>query len=219
MDDIDLEKIEKDVSTRITELKQIPIISKAFDILDNLPKYLKYHTKEHTENVLHEAILFGIIDNLPEKQLEKVAVAAVWHDVGYLIKQNNNEEESVQLFEKALPQFNLEYREDVKKMILDTKLKITKKGPEIIGGNPISAYLLDADVSNFGRIDFREKLNLIAEESNINLTNKVTKLKFLKFALSLLKNQDWNTEIARKLRQKQKIINIAKLEEEISILY
>lgn len=216
--EISLNNIEKEVSVKIEKLKKNPIIRKAFDMLDDLPEYLRYHTKEHTEDVFHEAILFGIHDGLGEKELEKIAVAAAWHDIGFLIKQNNNEAAAVSLFEREVFLSNLDYVNDVKKMIMDTKLEITENGPEILMKHNTSAYLLDADVSNFGRPDFKDKMNLIAEESKMDLNNKEIKIKFLKFTLTLLKNQNWHTNAARELRQEQKMINIAELEKEIELL-
>ena len=216
--EISLNNIEKEISVKIEKLKKNPIIRKAFDMLDDLPEYLRYHTKEHTEDVFHEAILFGIHDGLGEKELEKIAVAAAWHDIGFLIKQNNNETAAVSLFEREVFLLNLDYVNDIKKMIMDTKLEITENGPEILMKYNTSAYLLDADVSNFGRPDFKDKMNLIAEESKIDLNNKEIKIKFLKFTLTLLKNQNWHTNAARELRQEQKMINIAELEKEIELL-
>ena len=216
--EISLNNIEKEISVKIEKLKKNPIIRKAFDMLDDLPEYLRYHTKEHTEDVFHEAILFGIHDGLGEKELEKIAVAAAWHDIGFLIKQNNNETAAVSLFEREVFLSNLDYVNDVKKMIMDTKLEITENGPEILMKHNTSAYLLDADVSNFGRPDFKDKMNLIAEESKMDLNNKEIKIKFLKFTLTLLKNQNWHTNAARELRQEQKMINIAELEKEIELL-
>ena len=216
--EISLNNIEKEISVKIEKLKKNPIIRKAFDMLDDLPEYLRYHTKEHTEDVFHEAILFGIHDGLGEKELEKIAVAAAWHDIGFLIKQNNNETAAVSLFEREAFLLNLDYVNDIKKMIMDTKLEITENGPEILMKYNISAYLLDADVSNFGRPDFKDKMNLIAEESKMDLNNKEIKIKFLKFTLTLLKNQNWHTNAARELRQEQKMINIAELEKEIELL-
>ncbi|MFA5840800.1 MAG: HD domain-containing protein [Candidatus Paceibacterota bacterium] len=215
---IDLVKLEKNVSAKIEKLKELPIISKAFEMLNKLPEYLRYHVKQHTEDVFHEAILFGIADGLEEIEIERLAVAAAWHDVGYLIRPNDNEEVAVELFEKEASQANLEYAEDVKKMIMDTKLKITEKGPEILMTNSISAHLLDADVSNFGRTDFRDKRGLVAEELKIDLANEEIKRKFLEFGLALLKNHKWHTGIAHKLRQEQKMKNISELEKEIADL-
>lgn len=215
---IDLKKLETDVSLKAEKLRELPIISKAFETLNGLPEYLRYHAKQHTEDVFHEAILFGLMDGLDEKKLERLAVAAAWHDVGYLIRPNDNEEVAVELFEKEVSQANLEYAEDVKKMIMDTKLKITKNGPEIFMSDPMSAHLLDADVSNFGRTDFREKRGLVAEELKIDITNQETKRMFLEFGLALLKNHEWHTQAGRKLRQEQKLKNIAQLEKELAEL-
>jgi hypothetical protein len=216
----DFKKVEEEVSIKVEELKKIPIILKAFHILDKLPVYLKYHIKKHTEDVFHEAILFAMVDKIEEEKIIEIATAAAWHDVGFLIQPNDNEKEAIRLFEEESKQLESEQVKikNIKSMILDTKLEITEQGPKMIMKNPMSAHLLDADVSNFGREDFREKLNLVAEEKNVDLNNKKEKLQFLRFTLSLLKNQNWNTHAAETLRQMQKIINTRNLEEEIMIL-
>ena len=210
--------IENKVFKNIEECKKIPIISKAFSILDSLPLYLKYHTKKHTEDVFHESILFSILDNLKEEKFIEIAIAAAWHDVGYLVQPEDNEKEAVILFNKESKNTNTINKKNIKEMIMDTKIYITNEGPKIFITNPISAYLLDADVSNFGRKDFREKLDLVAKEKNVDLKNKKEKIEFLKFTLALLKNHSWYTQAAKELRQIQKIINIKNLENEISIL-
>ncbi len=214
--EINREQIENNVALKIEKLKQLPIIAKAFEMLDALPDYLRYHAKSHTEDVFHEAVLFGMVDGLGGKEIERLAVAAAWHDVGYLVRPKDNEEVAVELFEKEIAGLNLEYAEDVKKMIMDTKLKMTEKGPEILMTDPVSAHLLDADVSNFGRTDFLQKRDLLVEELKIDLTDKDTKRKFLEFELALLKNHEWHTEAARKLRQEQKDKNTEELEKEIA---
>ena len=210
--------IEKKVSEKDKELKKIPIISKAFSILDSLPKYLKYHIKKHTEDVFYESILFCLIDNIKEEMLIEIATAAAWHDVGYLIQPEDNEKEAVKLFDKEAIKLYVIDKKNIREMIMDTKIHITNKGPKIFMTHPMSAYLLDADVSNFGRKDFQEKLELVAKEKNIDLNDKKAKLEFLKFTLALLKNNPWHTEAANKLRQAQKLLNIKKLEKEIYIL-
>ncbi|MDE2031213.1 MAG: hypothetical protein KGI58_03090 [Patescibacteria group bacterium] len=215
---IDTKEIEREVVIKSAELRNIPIISKAFDMLDKLPDYLRYHTKDHTEDVFHEAIMFGLLDSVKEKDLEMIAVSAVWHDTGFLIRKDDNEIEAVKLFKEEAIDSNINYVDDVEKMILDTKLMLTKDGPEAIASHPLSSYLLDADVSNLGRTDFREKLNLMAEELKINMQDHTDRLKFLKFTLSLLKNKIWYTDAARRLRQKQQLLNIEELEKEIEEL-
>lgn len=209
---------EEKVLEKTKELKKIPIIVKAFSILDALPQYLRYHIKNHTEDVFHEAIIFSITDNLDEKRLIEIATAAAWHDVGFLIQPDDNEKEAVKLFIKESKNMNNINTKNIENMIMDTKLHATDQGPKIFMSDSISAYLLDADVSNFGREDFREKSNLIAEEKNINMDNAKERLEFLKFTLSLLINHKWYTPAAQKLRQKQKTINTENLKKEIFFL-
>ena len=54
----------------------------------------------------------------------------------------------------------------------------------------------------------------VAEELNLDLTDPDMKKKFYAFAIELLKNHEWKTESAKKLRQKQKEINLQMMEVE-----
>src|SRR3989344_4783891 len=202
----DLNQIEQQVALKIEQL-------------NNLPKHLKYHVKEHTEDVFHEAVLFGMLDGLGEKELEQVATAAAWHDVGFLIRDNDNEEEAVRLYEEyALSFLDVGYKKNVGEIIIDTKVYKTKKGFEVIMLHPRSALLLDADLSSFGRADFWEKRQQLAEELGVNWENKNERRKFLKSTLDFIKNHDWHTKSARRLREKQKMVNIAELQKAIAEL-
>lgn len=212
------EQIDLLVKRNIERFRNIPLVQKAFELLDGLPEYLRYHTKAHTEDVFHEAVLFGTIDGLDDASLERLATAAAWHDVGFLVQQEKNEPEAVRLFEENSIDIDLPYSEDIKAMIMDTQLQITTDGPQIIMSNEKSAYLLDADVSNFGRTDFWEKRQLVAEELGIDIDDKDTYAKFLKFALALIKNHEWHTRAAQGLRQAQTMLNIEALEKEIGEL-
>lgn len=81
---LDEQKLYEQVDAIFAELIKKPEISEALDLLNNLPSYLRYHDKNHTLDVLRETILFGLADNLDQKTLELQAIAAAWHDVGYL---------------------------------------------------------------------------------------------------------------------------------------
>ncbi len=215
---INIVKTEEEVSLKIEQYKKLPIIARAFELLDKLPKNLIYHDKAHTEDVLHEAILFGVLDGLNEKELERLAVAASWHDVGFIDRPNENEEITVKHFEEYLKNFPFKYRKNNKIKIIDNKIQKTDKGLEIIMLKPISAYLIDADVSNFGREDFWEKRQQIAEERGVNWEDKTERLAFLQSTLSFIKNHNWHTEAGKNYRQEQKEKNIIEMEKEIASL-
>jgi hypothetical protein len=197
-----------------------PEISEALNLLDRLPENLRYHNKAHTLDVIRETILFALGDGVEEKVLEEQIIAAAWHDVGYIEQYEHNEPIAVKLFQSSaayeiLPE-NVRY--EIIANILDTQLVMENNKPFLRKKRSNYAYILDADVSNFGREDFWEKRLLIAEELGIDLTDIETKKKFYSFALKLLENQDWKTASARMLRQSQKEKNLAQAKTELERL-
>jgi hypothetical protein len=216
--ELDMALLEQQVSLKIEQYKKLPIMAKAFELLEKLPNNLTYHGKKHTDDVLHEAILFGTLDGLNDQELERLAVASVWHDVGFIDRPNENEEIAIKYFLEANKNSPVEYTKDIENMILDTTVRKTDKGFQIILSNPISAHLLDADVSNFGRPDFWKKRQEIVEERKVNWEDKKERLEFLKSTLAFIKNHDWHTQVARSLRQEQKAKNLANMEKEIASL-
>jgi predicted metal-dependent HD superfamily phosphohydrolase len=102
---------------------------------------LKYHTKGHTEDVFRDSITFGILDNLGDYELQRIAIAAAWHDVGYLVRKKDNEEVAVEMFENDEITKSLDPKlvQEIKNMIMDTKVVIGQNGPEIILHSEYSA--------------------------------------------------------------------------------
>jgi hypothetical protein len=216
--ELDMALLEQQVSLKIEQYKKLPIIIKAFELLDELPEKFIYHNKAHTEDVLHETILFGLINGRTEEELERNAVAASWHDVGFTVRPNNNEVIAVELFEKENTKNPLKYAKDIKTIILDTTVRKTQRGLEIIMSDEISEDVLDADLSNLGRPDFWEKREAIAKEYGIDWDNINARLAFLKDTLSLARNHKWHTQGSTTLRQEQKAKNLADMEKEIASL-
>lgn len=214
-------ELKKEALVLCAEIMKKPEVSEAFAILDRLPENLRYHNKAHTEDVVMETILFALADGASRETIEQQAIAAAWHDVGFVEQYQKNEPNAVRLFEqseayKTLPQ---SVRDEVIANILDTQVQVDKDGkPSLVHGRSNYFYILDADVSNFGRKDFFEKRAKIAEELKIDLSNLAAKKGFYGFALNLLKNHDWKTNGARMLRQSQKEKNIIQAEEEYAEL-
>ncbi len=215
---INMVEVEKEVSIKIEQYKKLPIIIKAFELLDKLPEKLTYHNKAHTEDVLHEAILFGVLDGLNEKELERLAVAASWHDVGFIDRPNENEEIAIRYFKEANKDYPLEYADEIEEMILDTTVRTIDGKLKIIMSQSISAHLLDADLSNFGRPDFKQKARQVAAERGVKWEDKTERLKFLESTLTFIKNHEWHTEAGKNYRQEQKEKNIIEMEKEIAEL-
>ncbi len=191
------------------ELRRHPVISEAFDLLAReLPASLRYHALPHTEDVLNEAIQFGVMDGLSARELELLAVAAACHDVGFVDSPACNEPIGAAFARERMEKHG-GYTPDeirlVERMILDTALVPTENGPQQIPSSALSRYLLDADLSNLGREDFFEKGELqrieIGQDEDL----------FRKNTLALLTAHQWHTPACRALRQKRKDENLALL--------
>ena len=175
-----------------------------------LPAGLYYHNLPHTLDVFHEAILFGVVDGLTKRELELLAIGAAYHDAGFLDAKSNNEDQGALRAEadlKKLGSFSAEEIKLVGRMIRDTRVMQDATGARQIATTKLSGYLCDADLSNLGREDFFEKLELVRKEIGL------AKSGFLKSTLQLIGGHDWYSPAARKLREAQKRQNIRLLKQ------
>ncbi|MCR4286375.1 MAG: hypothetical protein NUW00_05770, partial [Candidatus Kaiserbacteria bacterium] len=207
------ELLEKRDALYIKLIEKLPSVKEALTLLDNLPEGLVYHTKAHTEDVIKETILFALADGVSDGAIEQQVIAAAWHDIGYLERKSNNEPVAVEYFERSVAQTGLkpEVREEIISNITDTAMVFNDGKPHLHMERSALGYMLDADVSNFGREDFFICMEKIAKETGADLENQESRANFYAFVITLLKNHDWHTEGARRLRQKQKDKNLDKL--------
>lgn len=191
------------------ELRRHPVIIEALDLLAReLPTSLRYHALPHTEDVLNEAIRFGVMDGLSARELELLAVAAAWHDVGFVRSLVSNEPIGAAFARERMEKHG-GYTADevalVERMILDTALVSTEAGSQQIPSSTLSRYLLDADLSNLGREDFFEKAELLRLEVGEDVVS------FRKNSLAFVNAHQWHTPAGRCLRQKRQEENLALL--------
>ena len=202
------------IAAAISQAHTHPLVKEAFDLLTReLPDNLVYHAKSHTEDVLHEAIRFGIMDKLSAREVEILAIAAAFHDTGFTRSPVANETIGAEFARKAMAHagtFSEEEIRLVEQMILDTTLVELPNGPQQIPSTNLSRYLLDADLSNLGRDDFFDKGELQRQELKIDESH------FRKRSLQLLTAHRWFTNAAHSLRQKKKDQNLLLLQSMIS---
>ena len=195
---------------KIDVLTKQPIISSVLKQLDELlPETLPFHSIDHTRDVLREAVLFAINEKRSERELELLAIAAAYHDVGFLEQMDDNEEIGARTAVAAMGEaggYSEEEIELVKRMILDTKLHPVGESYQQKANTPLSKYLLDADLSNFGREDFFKMLEWRRQE-----LEQEPDVVFAR-TLGLMQNHSWQTKTAERIRQPKKLENIRKLE-------
>lgn len=175
-----------------------------------LPCDLYYHSLCHTMDVLHEVLLFACNAKLTQHEIRLLAIAAAYHDAGFIYERKNNEDIGARLARQAMREqgsFTPEEISTVETMIIDTRLISGPAGPKQFASTSLSRYLLDADLSNIGREDFFEKSEMFCREMRGRESD------FFVNALKLLEAHDWHTEVAREFRQAQKEKNLALLRE------
>ena len=200
-------KIEQ-AEVRVRQLREKEIIASILDRLsEELPNDLHYHAAPHTFDVFSEAIRFSILDDLDQNDVELLAIAAAYHDAGYLESPIDNEHIGAEMAKRAMQAHS--YKESqielVRGMILDTKLVKTESGYRQVARSELSKYLLDADLSNLGRDDFFQKAELQRREVAFD------RPLFYQQLLHFLSIHNWQTEIAKQLRNIQKQANIQQL--------
>ena len=190
-------------------IHSLPIISQVLDDLSKkLPRNLYYHSKLHTDDVLKEAVIFALVDGLSVEKMRLLAIAAAFHDAGFMESPVDNERIGARMAREAMKKagtFQQQEIDLVSQMILDTRLLSTGGALRQVPTTDLSRYLLDADLSNFGREDFFDKAELQRRELGYD------RELFLRKTFDLINNHRWLTNAALKLRQEQKAENIAKL--------
>ncbi len=194
----------------IKRLQGIPAIKEARSLLSSrLPANLLYHAYGHTEDVISEVISLALTDKLDSRQIEILAIAAAWHDVGFIWSYTNNEPLAADAAKKYLVSIGGYTESEIEliaQMIRDTALVVDGPSYKQIPSHPLSRYLLDADLANFGRADFFEKSELQRRELNDDLEP------FRRKTLALVKNHRWLTPAALTRWQDTKEANIRELE-------
>jgi uncharacterized protein len=191
------------------ELQERPIIAEIFSILQrDLAPELCYHNYTHSLEVFEEAIMLALHDNLADRDIELLAIAAAYHDAGFLYQKEDNEQIAAKMATNALYRTG-GYTEHeislVQEMIEDTKVMLVDHQFTRLVSNDLSKYLLDADLGNLGNPNFFVKNKLILKETGMD--EKI----FQRLSLSLLRNHRWLTPAGMALKEEQRLKNLERL--------
>ena len=204
------------VEARTKELTAHPLVRGILDRLRReLASDLYYHSAAHSEDVVREAILLGVTDQLSERELLLLAIAAAYHDAGFLVRREENELLAADMAVQAMRQhggFTEAECQQVFSMIEDTIVRVVANGLAEVPRSKLAGYLLDADLSNLGRPDFDERRALIDRELIAS-----GKLPSVDVAAQLFRAHRWHTPAGRALRDAQKQKNIAAWQAETGI--
>lgn len=206
-----LSEEEEKASRLVLELKEMPVIAEILGKLQtDLGDDLHYHTLSHTYDVFNEVVVFALFDDLTQREIELLAIAAAYHDAGFLKQREDNERIGARMADEAMRRhggFSEEECSLVYTMIIDTTLIRDSSGVAQRAQTPLSKYLLDADLSNFGRADFFERMEAHRQEVAQEAEEEY------RVTLEIMESHQWYTSAAKSLRQGKKQENLKKLRE------
>lgn len=163
-----------------------------------IPDNYYYHNYEHTLYVVDKAVEIGKFEKCTTKELELLATAALWHDIGYINIYKGHEEESCVLVRQYLPGFG--YTEgDINKicgMIMATKIPQTPQ-------TKLDAIIADADMEYLGTENAAAWANNLFNELNA-IYPQLTKLSWDKTEIQFLTDHQYFTRFCKENRQHRK---------------
>ncbi len=214
------------VSAVVGELRTMPVIKAAEALLSRCPEYA-YHNRQHTDNVVHEAVKLGIESGLSKPELMIIGIAAYFHDTGFLDQKQANEPIGAKYAAEAMRKAG--YREhaceQVQDAILATALKLIPEAGCFgqVATNALSRYILDADLNNFGKDTFIQSMLAVFQEVSGERVSKIEDmhtpagLKFMQATLKMQQNHEFCTAAARARFGEQKQTNIEVLKDLIAV--
>lgn len=171
-----------------------------------LPSTIVYHNVIHTLDVHDAVIRLGTLEGLNEEEIHLLRAAALLHDSGVTVSFEDHEEHSAEIAGECLPSFDFNSAEIeiIKKLIMATKL------PQSVD-TLMEKVICDADLDYLGRADFfvtSQKLRLEWEYAG----NKINLSDWYVIQMNFLKNHQYHTQTAIRLRNARKLENLREIE-------
>jgi predicted metal-dependent HD superfamily phosphohydrolase len=156
-------------------------------------KYL-YHDCRHTEDVIRQVQEIGYRENVNQHEIALLKLAALYHDLGFLVQRANHESAGVELFmqESIDSDISEEEKQTVASLIMVTKIP---QQPKTL----LESIICDADLDYLGREDFPS----IAEFLYLELKacgEMNDRARWNEIQLSFLGAHQYHTESSRRLR-------------------
>jgi predicted metal-dependent HD superfamily phosphohydrolase len=203
---------EQEIDSHARRYLELSIVSGILKRLESeLDEDLHFHSPSHSRDVVREALGFAVSEEKNSRDLELIAIAAAFHDAGFLERRIDNEPIGGEMAAEAMRKSGNYSEEDialVRQMILDTKVDPESPVSFQQSNTRLSPYLLDADVSNFGREDFFERLEASRKEQGMGEPKEIYSR-----TLAFMESHDWQTEAARIKRDDKKQDNMRRLRE------
>lgn len=169
----------------------------------NLSRELVYHSLEHTcDEVARSARRIAHLTGVNLEEMLLIRTAAYFHDVGFINRRHEHEQESARIAASVLPQFGY----SAAQIDLVTGQIIATRFPQS-PQNALEAILADADLSVLGKKQFLARNQDLRQELAA-LGEPVSDDVWYSSQLAFLRSHRYFTPVARKLYDSGKVQNV-----------
>ena len=166
-------------------------VKRIFDIKSKQHNYL-YHNWQHSVEVMNEAVRIAKNSGLKEEKIEDIAIAALFHDVGYEKGSTEHETRGAEMAEEYLKSRNFPKSriQKIKKLILATKVNNPPQSLE-------EMIIKDADLSHLGKPHFFRNYYNLQKELNTVFKLNIDDEEWRSATIAFIKNQKFYTQFAK----------------------
>lgn len=179
---------------------------------NELSPSLHYHNHEHTLDVIQSVEKLSVMEGLNGDDRILAQTAALFHDAGYLWAYEDNEPLACSYARNILPDFGYSQVqiEDIGRMIMSTQVP---QQP----GDKLAMILCDADLDYIGRDDFFPIARKLYLEWTENHERIFEAREWYARQFLFIREHEYFTRSAKKLRQEKKLENLGKIEQLLSV--
>ncbi len=165
---------------------------------NELPPHLYYHSSKHTIDVVTQAELIGLGEDISDEELLLVKTAALFHDSGHILGYDDHERFSTLIAREILPDYYYTQTqiEKICDLIMATRMPPNPK-------NKLEEIMCDADLDYLGRSDMVPVSNMLYRElkeyNKIGSWNEWNRLQ-----IKFITNHQYFTKTAMTLREVNK---------------
>lgn len=176
---------------------------------EGLPPHRSYHSCEHTLDVYRTAITIAAAEGVAGEALDLLKTAALYHDSGFLIQDQEHEQGSCMIVREALPDFGYTTAQIDRICVMIMATKIPQDPVD-----ELSRILCDADLDYLGRPDFfRIGATLFSEFKHYGLLN--TEREWNELQVRFLEKHHYFTRRSKLVREPVKRKHLATVIEKL----
>jgi len=177
---------------------------------NNLPSWLHYHCTEHTKYVLEKTILIGNAEGISEEDLYLLKIAALYHDIGFIIDRKNHEKLSCEIATKELEEFGLTKKETetICNMMWATEIPQKPK-------TDLEKILADADLEYLGTDNFMKYGEDLYKEL-LHYNPELTRDQWNEIQYKFISNHHYHTSYCKQHREAKKLKNLELIKKQLN---